>query len=102
MSAHFLLQAALNGDRDHPSAPRTPESIAAEALAAVAAGAQSVHLHPYDTDGRETIDRVHCARTLQAVRAVCPGVPISLSTSAAIEGDPERRRRAIAAWTEMP
>ena len=40
-----LLQAALNGDRDHPAVPR-------------------------------------------AVREVCPGIPISLSTSAEIEPDP--------------
>jgi hypothetical protein len=26
-----LLQAALNGDRDHPAAPRTPDELAAEA-----------------------------------------------------------------------
>jgi hypothetical protein len=26
-----LLQAALNGDRDHPAAPHTPDELAAEA-----------------------------------------------------------------------
>ena len=46
-----LLQAALNGDREHPATPRTPEEIAAEARAAVDAGAASLHLHPYDGDG---------------------------------------------------
>ena len=38
-----LLQAALNGDRDHPAAPRTPDELAAEARAAVGAGASSLH-----------------------------------------------------------
>jgi uncharacterized protein (DUF849 family) len=97
-----LLQAALNGDRIHPGAPRTPERIAAEAQAAVAAGARSLHLHPYAPDGRQTLDAAHCAETIRAVRAVCPGVPISLSTSADVESDPAQRLRLIAAWTELP
>jgi uncharacterized protein (DUF849 family) len=97
-----LLQAALNGDRIHPAAPRTPERIAAEAQAALAAGARSLHLHPYAPDGRQTLDAAHCAETMQAVRAVCPGVPISLSTSADVESDPAQRLRLIAAWTDLP
>lgn len=36
-----LLQAALNGDREHPATPRTPEELAAEARAAVNADARS-------------------------------------------------------------
>lgn len=102
MHNRLFLQAALNGDRVHPCAPRTPERIAAEARAAVTAGARSVHLHPYDADGRETLDAGDCAKTIKAVRAACPDIPISLSTSAAIESDPERRLRSIAAWFEMP
>jgi uncharacterized protein (DUF849 family) len=39
---------------------------------------------------------------LHAVRDACPEVPISLSTSAGIEPDPERRRELIGAWTELP
>lgn len=98
----LLLQAALNGDREHPAAPRTPGELAAEARAAVDAGAGSLHLHPYDDDGRESLAATPCAAALRAVRAACPGVPVSLSTSAAIERDPERRLALIAAWTELP
>jgi len=97
-----LLQAALNGDRVHPAAPRTPESIAAEAAAAVAAGARSLHLHPYGDDGHQTFDAATCARTILQVRAACPSVSISLSTSADVEPDPRQRLRLIAAWTVMP
>jgi len=97
-----LLQAALNGNREHPAVPRTPEELAAEARAAVDAGARSLHLHPYDEHGRETLAAEPCAAALRAVRAACPGIPISLSTSAAIEPDPKRRRELIAAWTELP
>jgi uncharacterized protein (DUF849 family) len=97
-----LLQAALNGDREHPAAPRTPGELAAEARAAVDAGANSLHLHAYDDDGRQTLAAKPCAAALRAVRAACPGVPISLSTSAAIEPDPGRRRALVAAWTMLP
>jgi uncharacterized protein (DUF849 family) len=97
------LLAALNGDRVHPATPRTPRELAAEARAAVDAGAVSVHLHPYDDDdGEQTLAARACAAALRAVRAACPGVPISLSTSAAIEPDPARRHALVAAWTDLP
>jgi uncharacterized protein (DUF849 family) len=97
-----FLQAALNGDREHPAAPRTPEELAAEARAAVEAGANSLHLHPYDESGLETLAAGPCAAALRAVRAACPGIPVSLSTSAAIESDPERRSTLVAAWMDLP
>lgn len=102
MAKQLFLQAALNGDRDHPAAPRTPENLASEARSAVDAGAQSLHLHPYDSGGNETFDPIHCARAIKAVRAACPGIPISLSTSAGIEADSQARREVIASWTELP
>ena len=88
--------------RDHPAVPRTPDELAAEARAAVDAGARVLHLHPYDADGHETLEAEPCAAALRAVRAVCPGTPVSLSTSADIESDPERRRALVAGWTELP
>ena len=97
-----LLQAALNGDREHPAVPRRPEELAVEARASVDAGARVLHLHPYDADGRQTFEAEPCAAAIRAVRAVCPGIPISLSTSAEIEPDPERRRALVARWTELP
>ena len=90
----LFLQAALNCNRDHPALPRRPEELAAEARAAVKAGAESVHLHPYYTNGRETLEAGAAAAALQAVRAACPGIPISLTTSAEIEPDPQRRKAA--------
>ncbi len=97
-----LLQAALNGDRDHPAVPRTPEELAAEARASVDAGARVLHLHPYDAEGRQSFDAEPCAAAIRAVHAVCPGIPISLSTSAAIEGDMQRRYTQVAGWTDLP
>ena len=89
-----LLKACLNGSRtrqEHPAIPRTPDELAADGRAAVEAGAKILHLHPYDATGAETLAAEPCALTLRAVRAACPGIPISLSTSADIEPDPRRR-----------
>lgn len=97
-----LLEVALNGARDHPAVPRTPEELAEAARASVAEGARVLHLHPHGADGRETLEAAPCAAALEAVRAACPGVPISLSTSDAIEPDSERRRALVAGWTVLP
>lgn len=97
-----FLQAALNGDRVHSAAPRTPEAIAQDARAAMNAGAHSVHVHAFDPRGRETLDREHCGEVLRAIRARAPGLPVSLTTSAAIVPDPQERLRVIGAWQELP
>jgi uncharacterized protein (DUF849 family) len=61
-----------------------------------------LHLHAYDADGVETLAAEPCAAALRAVRAACPGVPVSLTTSAAVEADPRRRLELVAGWTELP
>jgi uncharacterized protein (DUF849 family) len=97
-----FLQAALNGDRVHPAAPRTPAAIAEATRAAVAAGAHSVHVHAFDEAGRETLEGGACAQVLRAIRRLCPHTPVSLTTSAAIVSDPEERLRIVEAWVELP
>ena len=101
-SLPLLLEAALNGSRDHPHAPRTPGDLAREGRAAADAGARVLHLHPYDATGRETLAAEPCAAALRAVRAACPGIPVSLSTSAEIEPDPGRRLELVSRWTVLP
>jgi uncharacterized protein (DUF849 family) len=99
-----LLEVALNGTRptsEHPAIPTTPTEIAKEARATVGVGAEVVHLHAYD-DGAETLAAQPCAATLRAVRAACPEIPISMTTSAGIEPDPRHRHDFIAAWTDLP
>jgi uncharacterized protein (DUF849 family) len=102
MPESVFLQAALNGDRIHPAAPRTPTAIADSARTAVDAGAHSVHVHAFDDAGRETLDGASCTRVLRAVRARCPDTPISMTTSAAIVADPAERFRIVERWDEMP
>ena len=93
-----MIQACLNGTRtreDHPAVPITPEEVARDAAACVAAGAASVHVHPRDADGRETLE---VDDTVRALRAELD-VEISVTTGAWIPGD---RLAAIAAWRELP
>lgn len=97
-----FVQAALNGDSRHPAAPRTPVTIAKDAKAAVLAGAMSVHIHAFSHDGTETLESDACSEVLLATRRECPGVPISLTTSASIVSDPERRLQIVSSWTELP
>ena len=98
----LFVQAALNGDRKHPAVPRTADQIAQDAKAAVAAGARSVHIHAFDDDGAETLGSDACAKALRATRRECAGIPISLTTSAAIVRDPALRLRIVSSWAELP
>ena len=59
------LQAALNGDRKHPAAPRTPEELAAEARAAVNAGGTS-------SSSETSLGRGAKLRSLKPIMAVPP------------------------------
>lgn len=96
------VHAALNGDREHPAAPRTPDQLAADCRAAVDAGAASLHVHAYDASGEQTLLAEPCAAALRAIRASCSGVPVSLSTSAGIVPEPAQRLRLVSGWTEQP
>jgi uncharacterized protein (DUF849 family) len=105
-SALITLQACLNGPRapdEHPALPLTPAQLAADARACVDAGARSLHLHPRDATGAESLDAAVVAAALRAVRAAAGGVEISLSTGLWIAGgDAERRQALVAGWTERP
>jgi len=97
-----FLQVALNGDRRHEAVPRTAEDIARDARASASVGAHSVHVHAFDAAGRETLNAAECDAVVTAIRETCPGVPISLTTSAAIIADPAARLAAARAWTVLP
>ena len=97
-----FLQVSLNGDRRHPAAPRTPEEIGNDAAATINAGAHSVHVHAYNSAGKETLNSFECGAVIRAIRARCPGVPISLTTSETIISDPLRRLQTVQSWTEFP
>jgi uncharacterized protein (DUF849 family) len=59
-------------------------------------------MHPYDDKAYETLAPAPCAAAIWAVRAACPRVPVSLSTSAAIEPGPPRRLELVRASAVLP
>lgn len=100
------LKVALNGGRApgaHPGLPCTPVELAAAAQAAVAAGAEAVHLHPRRPDGAESLDAADVGAAVSAVREACPSTPIGVTTGLWITGgDVTGRLRAVAGWAELP
>ena len=100
-----LLKACLNGARtraDHPGVPITPDDLARDAKAAVAAGAQALHIHPRDSGGKQTMGPLQVSAAIAAVRAASPNTPVGVTTIATIEPDPKRRLAKVRKWKERP
>ena len=87
---------------DHSAVPISPEQQATEARASVAAGASAIHVHIRDTHGNETIAPDDVSRSLRAIRAACPGIPVGVRTGAWIVPDLRRRLALIRSWTVLP
>jgi len=101
----MIVQACLNGARPpgyHPALPLTPDTIARDATACVAAGAAELHIHPRGADGRESLAPDVMDATVLAVRRACPGTLIGVSTGGWIERDADRTLACIAGWRELP
>jgi uncharacterized protein (DUF849 family) len=102
----MLLQACLNGARaarEHPALPVSPAALARDAAACVAAGAGSVHVHPRDGDGAESLAPGAVAAAIEAIRAAVPGTELTLSTGLWITGGDHAARLAhVRAWSTLP
>ena len=99
------MKVCLNGERapgDHPGLPTDPAGLARAAEAAVAAGAEAVHLHARDATGQESLASADIGPAVAAVRAACPGTGMGVSTGLWITGGDQRARRAaVAGWTDL-
>lgn len=82
--------------------PQTSAELAADALAARKAGAFAVHIHPRDERGAQTLQARACDAAVAAIRAAAPGLPVGISTAAAIDPDPFARARALGGLRERP
>jgi uncharacterized protein (DUF849 family) len=99
-----LVKACLNGGTtraEHPRVPQRPDELAADARAAVGAGAGAIHIHPRDeSSGAEVLDPPAVLAAVSAVRAAVPGVPVGVTTGLwAVNGDTARRMALVAGWT---
>lgn len=80
----------------------SPEALAESALAAVAAGAEEVLVHPRTPCGRESLSPRVVGPVLEALRRAGVGAALSVPVSIAAEPDPAGRRARVAAWTVLP
>ena len=100
-----LVKACLNGKRsqaEFPAVPVTPAELARDAAAAVAAGAEAIHLHARGGDRAESVQAADVGAAVAAVRAACPGTPVGVSTGLWItRGDAAARQAAVAGWRDL-
>jgi uncharacterized protein (DUF849 family) len=93
------MKACLNGGRPVPA---TTTDLAVAAAGAVAAGADALHVHPRDRGGAESLLAGDVGAAVAAIRAVCPGVPVGVSTGLWMTGGDARRRAALVrAWAGL-
>ena len=86
------VKAAINGGRAHP-APITPDEIANDARAVIAAGAFAVHVHPRDADGRESLEPDDVAAVVKVAGK------IGVTTGAWIASN---RVELLSRWSVLP
>lgn len=99
----MIIQACINGSRKpdfHSSLPLTVSDMARDAIAVVDAGANELHVHARDENGRESLNAVD--DTVSAIRRACPGTLVGVSTAAWIEADATRTRQAVTSWRCRP
>ncbi|SEG82030.1 Uncharacterized conserved protein, DUF849 family [Actinacidiphila yanglinensis] len=100
-----MLQVCLNGARDRSACERlpvTPQQLGDAAAEAVLLGARSIHIHPKDGKGADTMAAVAVDAAVAAVRASAPGVPIGVTTGEWTEPDPRRRAELVRSWSVLP
>lgn len=101
----MTLQCCVNGSRqddEHEAVARTAGQCAAEAAAAVEAGADDLHVHPRTSDGRDSLARRDVAAWVGAVRELVGDVPVGVTTGAWAWAGGVDAARAVAAWDVLP
>ena len=100
-----MLQCCPNGARPpdaYPAVPLTPRHLARDARAVSALGVSSVHVHPRDRDGRESLDPGTVGAVTSAIRAAAPRTEIGVTTARLVEPDPVTRTEIIGQWGRLP
>jgi uncharacterized protein (DUF849 family) len=98
------LQCCVNGSRDveeHPGVARSAQECARQGAAAVAAGADDLHVHPRTADGRDSLAPEDVATWITAERAEVD-VPVGVTTGAWAWTGHSCPAAAIAAWDVLP
>ncbi len=98
------IQACINGSRlrdAHGSLPRSAAELGWDARDCAEAGATSVHVHPREPR-RESMAPTAVARSVNAIRAAAPDLPIGVTTGAWLVENPRDRVSLIEQWDVLP
>lgn len=99
-----MLQGCLNGARPadaHPALPITPYYLARDARAVARYGINSVHIHPRDPRGLETLDPLHVGDAVAAIHAEVPGMEVGVPAARWVAPDSRDRIDAVMAWGRL-
>ncbi|MFD6936416.1 3-keto-5-aminohexanoate cleavage protein [Streptomyces goshikiensis] len=99
------LQVSLNGSRgaaEGAAVPMSPEDLVEAALAAVAAGAGELLVHPRTPCGRESLSPRVVGPLLEALRGAGTGVPVVVPAGVGAEPDPAGRLERVRSWGVLP
>ncbi len=90
---------------DHPGLPMTIDEIVATTQASAASGADALHLHIRDTDGRHSLDPGIYAEALAELNSALPDFPVQVTTESAGIYSPEDQCRLLQTlaprWTSV-
>ncbi|EGJ19681.1 hypothetical protein RSWS8N_16014 [Cereibacter sphaeroides WS8N] len=93
------IMLAPNGARltkaDHPALPVTIPEIVAAARAGRAAGADGLHAHVRDAEGRHVLDAGLYAELLAELDRAAPGFPVQVTTEAVGRYTPAEQRALV-------
>ncbi|MFE9794460.1 3-keto-5-aminohexanoate cleavage protein [Streptomyces goshikiensis] len=99
------LQVSLNGSRgaaEGAAVPMSPEDLVEAALAAVAAGAGELLVHPRTPCGRESLSPRVVGPLLEALGGAGMGVPVVVPAGVGAEPDPAGRLERVRSWGVLP
>ena len=100
----MVLQACLNGTRPtdaHPALPTKPYHLARDAQAVSRHGIKSVHIHPRDPLGLETLNPLHVGNAVAAIHAAVPGMEVGVPAARWVAPDSQDRIEAVIAWGRL-
>jgi uncharacterized protein (DUF849 family) len=80
---------------DHPALPITIAEIVAAAKAGFDAGAEALHAHVRDSDGRHCLDSGLYRELIGEMETAVPGMPVQITTEAAGMYGPDHQRKIV-------
>lgn len=96
------IQIAINGNRNDQVVPKTTKSIVESAILSTEKGAKSIHFHPRDDKGNETLKGKFVDFQIGELRKKLKNIPIGISTGEWIEPNLHTRLDQINSWINLP